>query len=82
MTQEAGETDDGGSYDKADGCKDDDDGDVIDDGGDGGVCPYVRSLPVGPCWLGGRSRFFGRLAPVGWPVGPGWLAGEIRLVGR
>ena len=30
------DADDGGSYDKADGCKDDD-GDVIDDGGDGGV---------------------------------------------
>ena len=25
------------SYDKADGCKDDDEVDVIDDGGDGGV---------------------------------------------
>ena len=36
MTQEAGDADDGGSYDKADGCKDDD-VDVIDDGGDGGV---------------------------------------------
>ena len=31
------DADDGGSYDKADGCKDDDEVDVIDDGGDGGV---------------------------------------------
>ena len=37
MTLEAGDADDGGSYDKADGCKDDDEVDVIDDGGDGGV---------------------------------------------
>jgi len=38
LKQEPSMTDaeDGGSYDKADGCKDDD-GDVIDDGGDGGV---------------------------------------------
>ena len=31
------DADDGGSYDKADGCKDDDEVDIIDDGGDGGV---------------------------------------------
>ena len=36
MIQEAGDADDGGSYDDADGCQDDD-VDVIDDGGDGGV---------------------------------------------
>ena len=36
MSQEAGDADDGGSYDDADGCQDDD-VDVIDDGGDGGV---------------------------------------------
>ena len=37
MSQEAGDADDGGSYDNADGCHCDDDVDVIDDGGDGGV---------------------------------------------
>ena len=36
MSPETGDGDDGGSYDDADGCQDDD-VDVIDDGGDGGV---------------------------------------------
>ena len=36
MTQEAGDADDGGRNDDADGCHDDG-VDVIDDGGDGGV---------------------------------------------
>ena len=55
MHQEAGDADDGGTGDDADGCKDDN-VDVVDDGGDGGIgekldWQVVPGRLVGCTWL-------------------------------